>query len=157
MPYSLIISDNCLFAIAKSANLLMNEDALIQFLILWYGVEKYHLAILAYLQSIIPSNDNATSRIEQKTALKAARASKKVKFLDDPVVAETAKITVLRDQWLIQQKKVNTETKAWIKKAVDVEKKEKNKADKAREKNQQQEDIKQLVITNYCQADVGSF
>ena len=137
MPHSLIMSDNCLFAIAKSADLLMNKEALIQFLVFWYRVENHHLAILAYLQSTFPSNNDGISRIKWKAALKAARVSKKVKFLDDPIVTKTAKITALRDQWLIQWGKANTETKIWIKKVVDAEKKKKEKADKAREKNQQ--------------------
>lgn len=97
MPHSLIMSDNCLLAIAKSADLLMDEESLIQFLVPWYGVEKHHLPISACLQSTIPSNDHATSKIKQKAALKAARASKKVKYLDDPVAAEAARITALRD------------------------------------------------------------
>ena len=135
----------------------MNEEALIQFLVPWYGVEKHHLAILAYLQSIIPSNNNTISWIKRKTALKAVRASKKVKFLDDPVAAEIVRITVLRDQWLVQRGKANAETKTRIIKAANAEKKEKDKADKARKKNPQQQDIRQLAITNHRKADVGSF
>ena len=60
----------------------MNEEAFIQFLVPWYGVEKHHLAILACLQTTFPSNNNGISRIKRKAALKASRASKKVKFLD---------------------------------------------------------------------------
>lgn len=68
MSHSLIMLDNCLFAIAKSVDLLMNEKALIQFSIPWYGVKKYHFAILAYLKSTFPSNNNGIFRIEQKTS-----------------------------------------------------------------------------------------
>lgn len=103
----------------------------------WYGVKKHYLAILACLQSTFPHNDDATSKIKQKATLKAAKVSKKIKFLDHLVVAVTARIIELRDQRLIQQEKANAETKAWIKKAVDAEKKEKKKTDKVREKNQQ--------------------
>lgn len=59
---------------------------------------KHYPAILACLQSIISSNDNATSKIKWKATLKAAQASKKDKYIDDLVAAENAKITALRDQ-----------------------------------------------------------
>ena len=156
MPHSLIMSDGCLIALAKSAESVMNEKSLIQFLAPWYGVAKHHPAILACLQSTISSNDITTSKIKRKAALKAARASKKVKYMDNPVAAENARITVLRNQWLIQRGKANAKTKARVKKLADTEKKEKEKADKARERNQQQQDIRRLDITN-CQVDVGSF
>lgn len=129
------MSDSCLLVIAKNADLLMNKEAFIQFLILWYGVEKHYLVILAYLQITFPSNDNAISRIKREATLKAAQASKKVKFFDDSVTAETIRIIALGDQWLIQRRKDNAETKARIKKAANIEKKEKEKANKAREKN----------------------
>lgn len=155
MLYSLIISDNCLLALAKNAAILIDLESLIQFLSPWYGMEKHHLDILACLQSILPSNTNATFKLEQKTALKVAQASKKMKYIDDPVVAEAAKITAMRDQWLVQQGKAKAETKACLKKAADGEKKEREKADKAKKKSQQQQNIRQLAIIN-CQ-QIGSF
>lgn len=98
MFYSLIMLNNCLFAIAKNVDLLINEKTLIQFLIPWYRIEKHHLAILAYLESTFPSNNNKISRIEQKTALKAVQAFKKVNFLNNLVITKTTKIIALKDQ-----------------------------------------------------------
>ncbi len=71
-----------------------------------------------------------------------------MKYIDNPVVAETTKITVLRDQWLVQQGKATVETKAQIKKAVEAEKKEREKANKIKKKSQQQQDIRRLALTN---------
>ena len=136
MPYSLIISDGCLIALAKSADSVMNEESLIQFFASWYRVAKHHPVILACLQSTIPNNDDATFMIERKAALKVARAFKKVKYMDNPVAVKNARITASRDQWLRQQEKANAETKTGVKKLADTEKKEKKKADKARERNQ---------------------
>lgn len=149
------MSDNCLLALAKNAAVLVDSESLIQFLSPWYGMEKHHLGILACLQSTLPSNTGAASKLERKAALKAARASKKIKYMDDPVVAEAAKITAMRDQWLVQRGKATAETKARLKKAADAEKNEREKADKVKEKSQQQQDIRRLAIINHQQ--IGSF
>ena len=78
--------------------------------------------------------------------------------MDDPVVAEAARITALRDQWLIQRGKPNAATKARMKKAADAEKKEQEKQAKAKEKDQQQQDIHRLALTNrQFEAQVGAF
>lgn len=82
------MSDNCLAALAKSGGKLADFDSLIKFLEPWYSVDKHCTEILAYLD-----NTTSSTSIDQKTALKAARASKKIKFMDDPTIAEAAKIT----------------------------------------------------------------
>lgn len=156
MPHSLIMSDNCLLALAKNADLFVDAESLIQFLVPWYGMKKHHVGILECLQSIRSGNNDAGSRLERKAALQSARTSKKIKYMDDPVIAEAARITALRDQQLIQRGKPSAGTKARIKKAAEVEKKEKEKADKAREKNQQRQDIRRLAIAN-CQVEFGAF
>lgn len=93
------MSDNCLLAITNNIYLLINKEAFIQFLIPRYGVEKHHLLILTYLQSIIPNgNYKATFKFEPKVTWKVAQASKKIKYVNDLVAAETARIIVLRDQ-----------------------------------------------------------
>ena len=61
-----------------------------------------------------------------------------MKFMDDPAVAEAARITQLRDNWLFQIGKPSADTKMRIKKAAAEEKKEKAKQDKIREKAQAQ-------------------
>lgn len=137
MSHSLIMSDNCLLILAKNAVVLIDSESLIQFLTPWYRMEKYHLDILACLQSTLLSNtDTASSKLKQKAALKATWVSKQIKYMDDPVVTETAKIIAMRNQWLVEQGKVIVETKTRLKKAIDAEKKEREKADKAKEKSQ---------------------
>lgn len=157
MPDGLIISDTCLAALAKSYDSLVNSDTLLAFLKPWYRVEKHHVEILACLQSTSSSNDNTlTTRHDRKEALRAARASKKVKYIDDPIIAEKARIIALRDQWLVQRGKSNTATKAQIRKAAEAKKKEQEKTQKARDKNQQLQDIRRLTISN-CREKLGTF
>lgn len=95
MLHSLIIFDGWLIAFTKNANLVINEERFIQLLAPWYGIVKYYFAILACLQSTICNNNNATSMIKQKAALKAAQASKKVKYMDNSLIAKNVKITAL--------------------------------------------------------------
>lgn len=65
MLHSLIMLDNCLFALAKNAVVFVDLESLIQFLILWYKMEKYYLGILAYLQNTLPSSTNVVlSKLE---------------------------------------------------------------------------------------------
>lgn len=79
--------------------------------------------------------------------------------MDDPTVAEAAKLTALRDNWLIKIRKPSPATKLRIKQAADQAKKEKKQADnrheKAREKAQAN-DIRRLAIENR-QIEVGAF
>lgn len=75
--------------------------------------------------------------------------------MDDSVVAEAAKIIAMRDQWLVQRGKATAKTKTHLKKVIDAEKKERKKANKAKEKSQQQQDIRRLAIINRQQ--IGSF
>lgn len=61
-------------------------------------MKKHHLGILAYLQNTLPSSTSvALSKLEQKVTLTAARASKQIKYMDDSVVVEAAKIIAMRD------------------------------------------------------------
>lgn len=146
--HSLIMLNNCLLTLAKNAIDLIDSESLIQFLVPWYRMEKHHLGILVCLQNTFPSSPNIAFKLERKAVLKAVQASKKIKYMDDPVIAKAAKITTMKDQWLVQQGKATAETKAQLKKAIKGEKKEREKADKVRGKSQQQQDIKRLAITN---------
>lgn len=162
------MSDACLAALAKNADSLHDNQTLVKFLEPGYGVDQHRIEILACLRTYPaekpPDNLESTSNYtlvpwsDRKETLKAARASKKVKYMDDPVIAGAARITALRDQWLIQRGKPNAATKARMKKAADVEKKEQEKQAKAKEKGQQQQDIRRLALTNrQFEAQVGAF
>lgn len=54
--------------------------------------------------------------------------------MDDPKVTEEAHVTTLKDEWLIIYGNLTPETKAWIKKIVEAEKKNFEKENKVCEK-----------------------
>lgn len=152
MPDSLIMPDDCLLALAKSGASL-NHDQLVEFLKPWYGMAKHADGILIVLQKNRPHLDTQVSppfelpsRSERKSVLVALRTSKKLKNMDDPAVAEEARMTELRDKWLIKRGKATPETKARMKKAAAVEKKLLEKQDKAKAKNQGL-NVKRLALT----------
>lgn len=62
-------------------------------------------------------------KTERKATLKVFRTFKKLKYMDDPKLAEKAHLTTLRDEWLIAFRKPMLKTKLWIKKTVEAEKK----------------------------------
>lgn len=93
MLHSLIMSNNCLLALAKNATVFVDSESFIQFLSPWYRMEKHHLGVLACLQNTLPSNTNAISKLKQK----AAQISKKIKYIDNLLVAEATKITAMKD------------------------------------------------------------
>lgn len=97
MPVSIIMSDICLMAIAKNANILIIVDSMLQFLEPWSGVKKHHIEFLACLSTATNIQDPASfsQQSDQKAALVAAKASKKVKYMDNPVIAKAAKMTAL--------------------------------------------------------------
>lgn len=51
-------------------------------------------------------------KTEQKAILKATLVSKKLKYIDDPVVAKEAWVIALRDKWIIKEENPPPDTKA---------------------------------------------
>ena len=101
------------------------------------------------------------SKAERKAFLKAARQSKKLRYMDDPTIAEAAHLTALRDEWLIQRVKPSPATKLQMKQAAEQENREKAKQgkrqDKTREKAQAKaNDIRKLATSNQ-QVEVDAF
>ena len=95
----------------------MDLDQLIKFLRPWTGVAKHANSILFCLQNnslSIPNLDsllNTPTKAQKKATLKAFQTSKKLKYIDDPLVAKEACITALRDHWLIAYDKPIPEIK----------------------------------------------
>lgn len=90
-------------------------------------------------------------KAQRKEILKAARASKKAKFMDDLIIAEAARIRALRDQWLLNNNKMNPNLKARLEKAKVAEQRHQAQLDKARKKAQEKaqiNDIRKLAIGN---------
>lgn len=112
--------NTCLIALAKNANFLHNIQKLVQFLKPWYKADQHWVEILAYLNTnpIEKRLDNLESiatlipESEQKETLNVVRTSKKIKYIDDPIVVDFAQITVLKDKWLIQREKFYAAIKA---------------------------------------------
>lgn len=111
--------DACLLALTKNASSLTDLTKLNEFLDPWCGVSDFSEQILACIQHTIPRPEpleNATpSRSERRAMLKAARASKKLRYLDDPVNAAASRLIDRRDAWLIQRGKPTLATKLRIK------------------------------------------
>lgn len=66
---------------------------------------------------------NLPIKAERKSTLAATRTSKKLKGLDDPVLAEESRIIAKRNAWLIDFGKANAAIKAQMKKVADAKKK----------------------------------
>lgn len=142
MPDGLIMSDCYLMALAKHVEGFADEVEVQAFLEPWYGVGMFGKEILDCIHT-----SNQQTKGQRKEALKAARASKKIKYMDDPIIAEAARVNSLRDNWLIQQGKSTPQLKARMKKAADMEKKQNARLEKAREKSQLN-NIQRLGSTN---------
>lgn len=140
MPDNLIMPDDYLLALAKSGSFL-DQDQLVNFLKPWYGISKHTAELLIVFQKNRPYLDTQTPpfelllRSEKKSALIAFRMSKKLKNLDNPILAEEARMTALHDKWLTERGKAISETKVRMKKAIDAETKIVEKQDKTKAKN----------------------
>lgn len=106
------------------------------------------------------SNYKIPSQVERRAMLKAARASKKLRYLDDPVIVVASEIIACQDEWLIKRGKPTPATKARMKKAADLARREKKKEEVRHKKAQEtvrSNDIRRIAISNCQRAEVGSF
>lgn len=147
------MSDQRLFQLVKKGEELDEKAKLLTFLTLWPDLAEFCDEIFKcfYQSSSFDDSQNLLTKIKKKEIFKAACESKKVKYIDDPIVAETSQITALRDQQIIQNNKINPDLKAQMKKAKVVETKRQAKLDKTWQKVQEQahlNDIKRLAIGN---------
>lgn len=77
--------------------------------------------------------------------------------MDNPKVAKVARITELRDQWLLKNNKMNLDLKARLKKTKVAKQKKQAKLDKTCQKTQEKaqiNDIRRLAIGN---RQIGTF
>lgn len=133
MPESLLMTDTCLMNLVKQSQELDNKEKVCGFLYPWPSLHKYVDEIFYILQL----NSQAT-KVQQKEALKEARTKKKAKFINDEVVAITAKIMELRDQQLLKHNKITPDLKAQLKKVKKADQKYLAKLDANREKARKQ-------------------
>lgn len=161
MPDTLLMSDLCLVDLAKRGEEFDDKAKLSAFLSQWLDLDaKCVDEIFACLcrSSSHGNPESLPTRAKRKAVLKAARISKKLKGMDDPVLAEASRITALRDQWMINNNKMNPALKARMKKAKEVEQKQQAQLDKTRQKAQEKahfNDIRRLAIGN--RQSIGAF
>lgn len=126
MPESLLMSDQYLLALAKESEKLVDRAKLQEFLRAWSNLDEYldELFICLRQSSSYGESDIIPSKAQRREILKAACVSKKIKFMDNPAIAEAACITTMRDQWLISNNKTNPDLKARLKKAKEAEQKQ---------------------------------
>lgn len=102
MLEGLIMPDNCLVALAKSGGLLATFTQLIKFLEPWHGVSKYADEIFLYLETnrllLEPKTElpcQLPSKAQRKANLQTLHTSKKLKNMDDSIVAQDIQMTAL--------------------------------------------------------------
>ena len=150
MSNTLLMLDACLSCLAKAGESFNDKRQLVEFLQPWPDLEEFIDDIYACFQRSTSHGINIPTKNEKREVLKAARASKKAKFMDDPAIASAAKITAMRDQWLLKNNKINPDLKARMKKVKEVEQKQQAKLDKTCAKAQEQaqlHDIRRLAIS----------
>lgn len=67
------------------------------------------------------------NKANRKAIFNAACISKKLKLIDNPLIAKQVLIVELRDKWLVERGQTPHVTKAQMKKTTDAEKKLANK------------------------------
>lgn len=111
-----LMLDSCLLALAKDGGRLNDLPTLIRFLKLWSPrIATYSDKILLCLQHNSPplTEDSVVrpTKAECKAILKAARTSKKLKFIDNLLIAKQVQAVKLRDKWLVERGRAPPETK----------------------------------------------
>ncbi len=101
MPKSLIMSDCCLASLAKSGGIFKFED-LLEFLDPWHSIDKHANKIFKCLEMNRPPLDidakpllQSPSKAERKNVLQTLQTSKKLKNMDNLVIAENVRMTGL--------------------------------------------------------------
>ncbi len=161
MSDSLLMPDACFAILAISGRWLNTWIQLVDFLKPWYGIAKYadNILLCLYKNSSLPPDLDLdldisldlSSKAQRKATLKAHRTFKKLKYMDDPKVAEAVCLTIWRNKWLVVRRKPMPETKTRMKKIAEAAKKKAEKEDKIGEKvkeKSQTMDIRILAISN---------
>ena len=102
MPDTLLMLEQCLVNLAKRGEEFDEKGRLSDFLCQWPDLAEFVDEIFAFLQQSSSHGKDSPIKARRKAILKAARASKKAKFIDDPIVAEAAQITALKISGLLR-------------------------------------------------------
>lgn len=94
--------DSCLLALAKHGSelaLAISSEKLREFLQPWENMDEYLEELFILIKRSSPQISSFTnsrlSHAERKETLKVVQTSKKLKYIDDPVIAEAAGMTAL--------------------------------------------------------------
>lgn len=88
MPDMLLMSEQCFLDFAKQdSEKLDTKNKLSDFLCLWSDLHEFVDEIFNYLQQSSPHSQELPIKAQRKSILKAVQASKKIKFIDNPVIA----------------------------------------------------------------------
>lgn len=129
----------------------------------WYGIAQYAEEILFFIQKSNSFMDflNLSIKAKKKLMLAAVWTSKKLKDLDDHMLAKNSCIIAIRNAWLLDFNKTNATIKAWIKKAIDAKNKalEKMKKVKEKEKVMLKKEVLRMrkLATSNCKAQINIF
>ncbi|MCJ1471185.1 hypothetical protein MMC07_009833 [Pseudocyphellaria aurata] len=166
MPDSILLPDCCLTALAKNGKDLLDTATLLEFLKSWNSVERYCDEILSclqknssrvYFQAESDRSEGMPSDAERKAMMQAARLSKKLKGMDDPLVAKASRIDALRDQWRVESGVADDATKARVKKAADAKAKAAKAPMKAGATKDDSLNVRRLALTNSQQNKIGTY
>lgn len=86
MPDTLLMSEQCFLDLAKQREEFNEKDKLADFLRPWPDLDEFVDEIFDCLQGSSPQGQDPPTKAQRKSILKAGRASKKAKFMDDPTV-----------------------------------------------------------------------
>lgn len=89
MPDTLLMSEQCLLDLVKEGEE-FDKDKLSKFLCLWPDFDEFVDEIFDCLQRLSPYSQDPPIKTQRKAILMAAQASKKAKFMDNPIVAKMA-------------------------------------------------------------------
>lgn len=123
MPESLLMLYQYLSSLSKDGEQLNDEAKLQVFFQPWPDLIEYIQSwpdLIEYIDKIFAcicwssshgDSSMTPSKAQRREVLKAACASKKIKFMNNPIIAEAARIITMRDQWLISNDKTNPDLK----------------------------------------------
>lgn len=99
MPELLLMSNQCLTCLANENENLDKKAKLDDFLWPWPDLDKFADKIFACIQrsSFYRHKEVISTKVQRREILKAARTSKKAKFIDDLTIAEATQIIAIRN------------------------------------------------------------
>lgn len=114
MPDTLLMSYLCLLELVKRGEEFDEKSKLVTFLLQWPNLNEFLDEIFACLcrSSFHGNSESLFTKVKRKEILKTACVSKKLTNMDDSKHVKASRITALKDQWMINNNKMNLNLKA---------------------------------------------